>query len=847
MAGNFDITLIGGSPWGFRIRGGSESSQPVRVSRINGGGKAGKYGIREGDIIEAVNGHCLVGLSQIEVQQLIRDSGDSLTLKLRRDNELLSCPRQTSNNFPVVLPSRGKKESSEIMSEEKNNDNNKNKDNDDVSVEQISEGVSHHPINITLSTSRNAPVGPTFKAQATKAIWSPDTFSKEEEHLSEGLSNSEKSENISYFIQNGSSIDQINLCDGNRRNGNNVNNMEKKAENIQFVTEKSIPLDIDPYTITYCSVLNSKQINKEDTVNEKIASIDDDIQQDTYYAIPYDRIITTKTIMKAPTYEGIGPTENGLPIGLRTAVKKEHSSEWYKTMFKSLHKCDDDQDLKVQTDGYMSDSELNRKDKSSNINVRNKMTHSNRLKEESSNETNKSPHFFPSAKSSLQTYNHKPWIISDYEPGFSSITNNENLYTNARFLPPLISPKPKYVYNDGYDSDSTLVRKTGKSHTLDLQEQKRLYKKIQKGGEIPLPGLCKPAAQKPQDPIVGPPPPMPANWDADHYYRIYTSQTENFPSSSVYNPVEVDKTLEKNKQILQDDFRSKLDEVLLNQQGVNIRQSSATSPNRFSSVLLQHDISDSSNKVVILYDFIAQTSRELSLKKGDVVNIQRIVDKNWYEGNIDGKTGIFPISYAESISSKSLQRVSKKCINGWARAKYNFTAKNQVELTLNKDDIVSLIREVDNNWYEGSLNGKSGIFPISYVEVISDPDCYVPKTSQLSSPSSSILSLAKNERNELDINKNNIKNVETTKIEKVIPIGESFSPKKNITVCEYNNNKVSPYQALYAYKPQNDDELELKEGDVVYVIEKCDDGWFVGTSMRTGLFGTFPGNYIEKI
>lgn len=55
------------------------------------------------------------------------------------------------------------------------------------------------------------------------------------------------------------------------------------------------------------------------------------------------------------------------------------------------------------------------------------------------------------------------------------------------------------------------------------------------------------------------------------------------------------------------------------------------------------------------------------------------------------------------------------------------------------------------------------------------------------------------------------------------------------------------YRALYSYKPQNDDELELKEGDTVYVMEKCDDGWYVGTSLRTGLFGTFPGNYVERI
>lgn len=48
---------------------------------------------------------------------------------------------------------------------------------------------------------------------------------------------------------------------------------------------------------------------------------------------------------------------------------------------------------------------------------------------------------------------------------------------------------------------------------------------------------------------------------------------------------------------------------------------------------------------------------------------------------------------------------------------------------------------------------------------------------------------------------------------------------------------VSPlfirYKAVYNYRPQNSDELELREGDVVQVVEKCDDGWFVGTELTS--------------
>ena len=70
--------------------------------------------------------------------------------------------------------------------------------------------------------------------------------------------------------------------------------------------------------------------------------------------------------------------------------------------------------------------------------------------------------------------------------------------------------------------------------------------------------------------------------------------------------------------------------------------------------------------------------------------------------------------------------------------------------------------------------------------------------------------------------------------------------KNAFRICSYIYNFSYRHRALYNYKPQNDDEVELAEGDVVYVMEKCDDGWFVGTSQRTGIFGTFPGNYVSK-
>lgn len=54
-------------------------------------------------------------------------------------------------------------------------------------------------------------------------------------------------------------------------------------------------------------------------------------------------------------------------------------------------------------------------------------------------------------------------------------------------------------------------------------------------------------------------------------------------------------------------------------------------------------------------------------------------------------------------------------------------------------------------------------------------------------------------------------------------------------------------RVLYPYTAQNEDELDLVEGDTVTVL--CDEsasyaeGWLVGTV--DGKMGLFPGNYVE--
>ena len=59
------------------------------------------------------------------------------------------------------------------------------------------------------------------------------------------------------------------------------------------------------------------------------------------------------------------------------------------------------------------------------------------------------------------------------------------------------------------------------------------------------------------------------------------------------------------------------------------------------------------------------------------------------------------------------------------------------------------------------------------------------------------------------------------------------------------HHPLPQYVAVYDYEAGDDDEVTIKEGDVVINGETIAEGWMVGTNVRTGLHGMLPSNYVE--
>uniref|UniRef100_A0A8D2N0T5 Sorbin and SH3 domain containing 2 n=1 Tax=Zonotrichia albicollis TaxID=44394 RepID=A0A8D2N0T5_ZONAL len=542
------------------------------------------------------------------------------------------------------------------------------------------------------------------------------------------------------------------------------------------------------------------------------------------------------TVIKAPHYAGIGPVdESGIPTAIRTTV--DRPKDWYKTMFKQIHmvhKPDDDTDLyntayayntgsyspsfsaqahpAAKTQTYRPLSKSASDSGSDAFKVSSPLPPHvpppippHRMRQRSTPEKNDwDP---PDRKVDTRKFRSEPRSIFEYEPGKSSILEHE---------------RPASLYHH-YSTDRGLDRPSSSASTASD------YRKRRKS-----------------EPAVS-------------HQRAHSDQNANRPNLGRTDTQGSCSTLRKPLTSSSPSSPSRAKD----QESPGSYSSAFTDVGRCTPRERRGTTDKEKLPARAVYDFKAQTSKELSFKKGDTVYILRKIDQNWYEGEHHGRVGIFPISYVEKLSPPEKAQPARPPPPaqigeiGEAVAKYNFSADTNVELSLRKGDRVILLKRVDQNWYEGKIPGtnKQGIFPVSYVEVIKKnpskgvddyPDPPIPQ------------SYSSDRIHHLSSTKANLKRVMgkpprspvMTKRSCSSPVrGHSYSHRPQRPVLSHENihGGGEPFQALYNYTPRNEDELELREGDVIDVMEKCDDGWFVGTSRRTKFFGTFPGNYVKRL
>ncbi|XP_063163657.1 sorbin and SH3 domain-containing protein 1 isoform X4 [Candoia aspera] len=374
-------------------------------------------------------------------------------------------------------------------------------------------------------------------------------------------------------------------------------------------------------------------------------------------------------------------------------------------------------------------------------------------------------------------------------------------------------------------------------NSTGLGSERQIYKSVLEGGDIPLQGLS--GLKRPSSSASTKDSESPRHFATLDYIESPEEMFQRHNSDK-------EKLLEDQRRLKRE--QEEADIAARRHTGVIPTHHQFITNERFGDLLIRDDTikrktGSEMRAARVKFDFKAQTLKELPLQKGDTVYIYKQVDQNWYEGEHHGRVGIFPQSYIELLSpTENIQTKKSSPVQileyGNAIAKFSFSGDTAVEMSFRKGERITLIRQVDENWYEGKILGtlRQGIFPGSYVDILKQPVlkdmsgyAHQPLNCSLTAPQPSLRpgpDLTESEKNYVQ--------------PQVLP-SETGLDRKHAT------QEILTYRALYSYVPQNDDELELRDGDIIDVMEKCDDGWFVGTSRRTQQFGTFPGNYVKLL
>uniref|UniRef100_A0A452I725 SH3 domain-containing kinase-binding protein 1 n=1 Tax=Gopherus agassizii TaxID=38772 RepID=A0A452I725_9SAUR len=353
-------------------------------------------------------------------------------------------------------------------------------------------------------------------------------------------------------------------------------------------------------------------------------------------------------------------------------------------------------------------------------------------------------------------------------------------------------------------------------------------------------------------------------------------------------------------------------------------------------------------EAIVEFDYKAQHDDELTITVGDIITNIKKETGGWWEGQLKGRRGLFPDNFVreikkdmkkESIANKPPEKPMDEVSNGSpllfsetirttrkgernrkrrCQVAFSYMPQNEDELELKVGDIIEVMGEVEEGWWEGILHGKTGMFPSNFIKELSvdSDDVEIAQEEQLIKPSKeqSVIrksafhgtvlyrvaqakidsyrrynSLRDATGSESDggdssstksegangaaaIQPKKVKGIgfgdifkdkpiklrpRSIEVENDFPLVEKTVGKKlppataaqEPTKIEMDSRtKIKEYcKVIFPYEAQNEDELTIKEGDIVILINKdcIDAGWWEGE--LNGKRGVFPDNFVKLL
>uniref|UniRef100_A0A8D1MEI0 SH3 domain-containing protein n=1 Tax=Sus scrofa TaxID=9823 RepID=A0A8D1MEI0_PIG len=243
------------------------------------------------------------------------------------------------------------------------------------------------------------------------------------------------------------------------------------------------------------------------------------------------------------------------------------------------------------------------------------------------------------------------------------------------------------------------------------------------------------------------------------------------------------------------------------------------------------------------------------------------------------------------LSSETILRTNKRGERRRRRCQvaFSYLPQNDDELELKVGDIIEVVGEVEEGWWEGVLNGKTGMFPSNFIKELSgeSDDLGISQDEQLSKSSLRETTGSESDGGDSSSTKSEGANgtvataaIQPKKVKGVgfgdifkdkpiklrprsievendfLPVEKTIGKKLPPTAATPDSSKTEMdsrtktkdyCKVIFPYEAQNDDELTIKEGDIVTLINKdcIDVGWWEGE--LNGRRGVFPDNFVKLL
>ncbi|XP_069947710.1 dynamin-binding protein-like isoform X2 [Cherax quadricarinatus] len=121
-------------------------------------------------------------------------------------------------------------------------------------------------------------------------------------------------------------------------------------------------------------------------------------------------------------------------------------------------------------------------------------------------------------------------------------------------------------------------------------------------------------------------------------------------------------------------------------------------------------------------EFMPSQPGDLGLARGDFVIGLNPIDESWWCGEVNGHKGIFPLNFVWSINKDIIEEedTREKPVKMRGKVKMSLQAQLPEELDLYTGDIVNITHVVDKDYFRGEVNGATGTFPRSFVDVLEE-------------------------------------------------------------------------------------------------------------------------------